>query len=135
MRMREMMGDSYDCLVLRNLFDVPQPRNGKGSRFPVVEGVRRARGVRFRTPVVLFAGHRVARAFRFKARYFDPVLFRERHLAYVIPHPSGVNTWWNNEFSVARAARELALIYHASKCEHCELEYRVRARTAGRIVR
>jgi hypothetical protein len=134
MRLRDMLGEQFDEMILLNLFDQPQPRQGKGSRFSVQAAVRRARDVVFCTPVVVFAGHRVARAFGFKARYFDPVLYRERHLAYVIPHPSGVNRWWNNEFNRWRAAKRFSEIINAANCPDCESRARVEAREAGRIV-
>lgn len=68
-----------------------------------VEGVRfcQYRGRRFRVPdLVMLAGRRVARAFRMPraSEYFviDPECKRVAGLpAVIVPHPSGINRWWN----------------------------------------
>ena len=78
---------------LRNLLQEPQPRGGKGSAFPCDAALAAARELDLRdVDVLLMAGRRVAMAFGVPAsiRYLEPVTVRGR-VAYVVPHPSGVN--------------------------------------------
>lgn len=104
-RLRELIGEAaFMRLDLANLYSRSMPRDGyKGSHFPVLLARRKAK--RFDLPpraVVLLAGQRVAKAFGVKARYFEPCLLRGR-VCYVVPHPSGVNRWYNVEINRHRA--------------------------------
>lgn len=69
---------------------------GKGSAFPQEEAKKAAEAclVLFRHRKVLLAGKRVARAFGLSLPYFKWIDFAEGRTA-VIPHPSGVNRWYN----------------------------------------
>lgn len=105
-RLRDLLGAPLeDVFRVRNLLDTwPGPGNGKGSGWDADAARERAlevfdeieRGV----PTV-FVGRRVARAFGHPYDYLDVV-----GVAYpmvVVPHPSGVNRWWNDAANEARA--------------------------------
>jgi len=72
---------------------------GKGDRFPLGPAARAARRLlgRLEGCHVLLAGRKVGLAFGMDCDYLTwtdhPAGFR----AVVIPHPSGVNHWWNDE--------------------------------------
>lgn len=74
--------------------------SGKGSLFPLVEAAEAAASLErspelARSSVVLLCGKRVAAAFGEERRgYFEPFARCGRVWA-VVPHPSGVNMWWN----------------------------------------
>lgn len=80
-----------------NLLERPPARQGKGHAFPWREAAPAAERVLARTrgPLIV-AGKRAARAFGLS----DPQYLRwtrvgGRRVA-VIPHPSGINRWWND---------------------------------------
>lgn len=88
---------------------------GRGSAFPMETARRRADAIK-RMPgrgTVLLAGRRVARAFGFEhlldgdLGYFEPFLRPDlgcRPVCYIIvPHPSGVNRWWNHPVNREKA--------------------------------
>ncbi len=144
-RLRELIGDeAFLRLDMVNLYKRPMPRDGwKGSAFPVAAARRKA--LKFDFPVsvvVLLAGKRIARAFGVRARYFEPCMLRRR-VCYVVPHPSGVNRWYNVEFNRHRAKRffcALLLALDGVQRPDGDLdaaEFRLRAtrdaRAAGRI--
>lgn len=92
-------------VVGRNLFDKPMPRSGKGSAFQLdlareraVVVLRSLQRVR-RYDAIWLVGKRVARAFRASGvEYLEPIyLYGVTKPVYVVPHPSGVNRWWNEE--------------------------------------
>lgn len=72
---------------------------GKGDRFPPPEGRRRAvqllPALR-RRPITVLAGRAVARAFGVEAWPYFLERRVEGALLVVMPHPSGVNRWWND---------------------------------------
>ena len=86
-----------ECLNL--LRSYPGSTGGKGDRFPRSRAMTAARRLlgRLEGCSVLLAGKNVAAAFRVRSDY----LAWEDHVAggrfAVIPHPSGVNHWWNDE--------------------------------------
>ena len=97
-----------------NLLDEQPQDSGKGASFDVRQAGRVTRELeKTFAPgqVVLLLGKRVARAFRIScAEYFD--WFALNHAqACVVPHPSGVNRWWNepeNELQMRRFMRNVA---------------------------
>lgn len=99
--------DLADCRLVNLLEAWPGPDGAKGDAFPIDEARAAAARVRFRTPVVLLAGHRVARAFGVRAGYLEWTTLRGRRAA-VIPHPSGINRWWNCPRNRRRARRFIA---------------------------
>lgn len=82
-------------------------KEGKGDAFPAAaarkSAARMLPGLAGR-PIVLLAGKRVAAAFGVRRLEY----FREFRLgaspAAIIPHPSGVNRWWNDAGNRRRAS-------------------------------
>ena len=146
-RLRELIGEeAFGRLDLTNLYKRPMPRDWwKGSYFPAELARRKAK--RFELPggksvVILLAGKRVAKAFGVKARYFEPCLLRRR-VCYVVPHPSGVNRWYNVETNHWRAKQFFcALLLALEGCQRPDgdldsrefaLRAKRRARESGRV--
>jgi hypothetical protein len=59
---------------------------------------------------VLLAGHRVAAAFGVREGYLREFVLQGVPAA-VVPHPSGVNRWWNDPANVARASAFLRGVF------------------------
>lgn len=88
-------------------------KNGKGDRFPM----REARKIALRKLNVisgrriLFVGIAAANAFG-----FDHALLRWRRFnggrAAILPHPSGVNRWWNDLINRQNARRFMRRVAH-----------------------
>lgn len=114
-RLRDLLGvdDLASRFDLRNLLESWPGESGKGDAFPAEYAAHRAYDVvlELHERVVLFAGKRVAKAFgKGKLGYFQPQFTQVwneeggrveslacRYVAVVIPHPSGVNRWYNSE--------------------------------------
>lgn len=104
--------DEYMTIFDRvNLLDMQPQDSGKGTDFNVKAAGRRARQLELgmsRRPLILLLGKRVASAFRFtNVNYFQQVTI-DGILTYVVPHPSGINRWWNffdNELQMIRFMR------------------------------
>lgn len=94
-----------------NLLDRWPGSAGRGARFPrraAEDGRGRVLAACQGVPVVLFAGRRVARVFGLaRAPYFRFVRLADGGRRAVVPHPSGVNRWWNDPANVRRARRFL----------------------------
>lgn len=86
---------------------------GKGAAFDLAPATRRATALkdRFRRKrTVLLLGYRAAKAFGIRSRYFEPVKV-SRATVVVVPHPSGINRWYNepkNRRRMGRFLRRLA---------------------------
>lgn len=88
----------------------------RGSAFPMKEA-RAAAGAFLevidivRPEVILLAGRRVAAAFHHNMHHEGTDYFEELELAgreaRVVPHPSGVNRWWNDPANRERARKFL----------------------------
>jgi uracil-DNA glycosylase len=122
-RLRELLGveDLATRFELRNLLESWPGESGKGDSFPAKYASHRAFDVvpEFHHRVVIFAGKRVAKAFgKSKMKYFEPDLTRvwdeeggrisglsAEYIACVVPHPSGVNRWYNDVGNRAQARR------------------------------
>lgn len=112
----------WEIIETMNLRDSAQPRRGKASSFiSTAETKQEALKKLFHKLderksiwLVLFAGWRVAEEFDWKTRNFGDrenrdkyLLVKRLHVDYgcgdcwilsaVVPHPSGVNRWWNSE--------------------------------------
>lgn len=119
-------------LELRNLLSRYPGRHRKGARFPIDDARAMARLLTWERAMddrdVVFLGWRVARAFGLERSFdgyltwtpFDRGVFIDQHGGYgfsmswyrcrvaVLPHPSGVNRWWNQPRN-ALAARAFLL--------------------------
>lgn len=84
---------------------------GEGDLFPMAIARKRARRIRkrIRRRIVVFVGRRVARAFRFEAPFLQWRAF-EGGMAAVVPHPSGVNRWWNSDENRRAASAFLSTV-------------------------
>lgn len=79
-------------------------RSGKGDAFPM--GLARSAAAKFLFAPgesVLLVGRRTAEVFGVREAFLKWQPFR-RGRAAVFPHPSGINTWWNDEYNRQRAA-------------------------------
>ncbi len=135
-RFRELVGDHFNRLKCANLFT--RPTSWDLERFR-----RQASRVVLDAEIILLAGKRLANAFGIRnVAYFEPCMLQGR-IAYVIPHPSGRNRFWNNEFNRFRAERFFTALFLALDGVECPdgdldaAEFRVlataTARRAGRV--
>jgi len=109
-RLAELMGMTHEEFLDR----VPatnvlpcypgKSRGAKGDAFPMNQAVASARTMEFGdAKLVVLVGKNVARAFGRKDHdYFEEFELRGRR-AVIIPHPSGVNRWWNEPVNVETA--------------------------------
>jgi hypothetical protein len=83
-------------------------RNGKGDQFDFEEGAKRARDFLLRGYAgrVVLLGKSVARCFGLRVNFLEPVEMAGKRFI-VLPHPSGINLWWNSKTNVSRARRAL----------------------------
>ena len=82
----------------------PGASGPKGATFPLAEARSRAVGLRRRFVggrTVVLLGKRVGSAFRVSTDYFEPIVVGRARIV-VVPHPSGVNRWYNEPSNVAR---------------------------------
>lgn len=92
---REELRGHLECLnVLRSY---PGPEGDKGDAFPRQRAQRAARRLwgSLRGRRVLLAGKRVGVAFGIREDYLVWTTHEAGFDVAVIPHPSGVNRWWN----------------------------------------
>jgi uracil-DNA glycosylase len=86
-------------------------KSGKGDKFPMSEARKAASdlALSFRGRSVILLGGGVRRAFRFPGnRLFEWETVSaggSEFLAAVVPHPSGVNRWWNEKSNRMMAGR------------------------------
>jgi uracil-DNA glycosylase len=110
-RLADLMGLSPDDLLRLttrvNLLDDFPGKAGRGDRFPIREARAGARKLLREIPReadVLLAGGNVARAFGLRGHgwlVWEQGAPGRRHA--VVPHPSGINRWWNEPANEARA--------------------------------
>ena len=82
---------------------------GKGDAFDLPEARQRAALLRRRFVggrLVVLLGRRTARAFGLDSAYLLPLRLSCATVV-VLPHPSGINRWWNEPENVRRASRFL----------------------------
>lgn len=102
---RVELWEHFECHNL--LRSYPGPAGEKGDVFPRTRARGAARRLleRLEGRVVLLAGKNVAQAFQVRSDYLvwgdHPAGFS----CVVIPHPSGVNHWWNDEANRRRFRR------------------------------
>lgn len=106
------VGDSGDVLPehfeLRNLFDkYPGKEGKKGDKFDLRAGRKRAAKILAEyegtDQLILIMGKRVAKAFGVNREEYLEWFVLDGHHAIIIPHPSGINMWWNSPQNVAAA--------------------------------
>lgn len=104
-RLASYMGISherlFDLFDVVNVFDRFLGRVGKGDAWDRLSA--RANGCVFReqfvaaeVPVVVMAGKRVADALGFPNATYFAERFDGRTAFVCVPHPSGINRWWND---------------------------------------
>lgn len=100
------LSDAFDAVNILDEWPGPQ---GKGSAFPDALAARAAMRLRglLEGRLVIVAGRRAARALGLRAGYLEPV-DAGWCAAAVLPHPSGVNRWWNDPANRRRASAFLA---------------------------
>jgi uracil-DNA glycosylase len=103
--------DFYGRIDAVNLMDKwpgPGP-SGKGATFDPVRAMHAAVAVPVEGRRVVYCGRRVARAFGFVVKEFFVQIPNDARAAesWVIPHPSGINRWWNDPKNRRKAARWL----------------------------
>jgi hypothetical protein len=108
-RLARCAGLSFDEFIDRfdrmNLLSVRQDTQEKGFVFDSRAAGIVARELRERLEpgrTVLLLGHRVADAFGIKGEYFATFAPPGEAVYYVLPHPSGVNHWWNDPANVEK---------------------------------
>lgn len=97
----EYMALTERCNVLRRW----PGKSGKGDRFPMRQAKTNARrlALRFGGRRVILLGRSVAKAFGLTVGYLKWV-----NIGFdvaVVPHPSGINRWWNGARNKAAARR------------------------------
>ncbi len=98
-------------------------KGGKGSEFPIAAARRRVPNLRKRIAAhsphfVLLLGSRVARAFDVEGFFClstTPGSFGWIVPMTAIPHPSGVNRWFNDPKNVALLKRRLSNLFKAGR--------------------
>jgi len=124
-RLAELLGveEVADRFLALNLVDRWPGRTAHGSAFPAGLARKNAVEIFGSLPVdvdLVLVGRRVARAFGVSNAYLRWTQVSQRQTAdgrttsevlhrraVVIPHPSGVNRWWNDPKNEARARRFL----------------------------
>lgn len=92
-----------------NLVDSYPGKKGKGDAFPLPTARMKAlllteRYIRKRA-LFVFVGKNVAKAFSIKGEYFESGVVAGRLRWTLMPHPSGINRWWNEPENRRKAAR------------------------------
>lgn len=84
--------------LMNVLKSYPGPKGSKGDAFPLRRARRGAQKIarQLHGRRVLLAGKQVARAFGVRTGYFQWSAHEKGFEVAVIPHPSGVNHWWND---------------------------------------
>lgn len=89
-----------------NLLDVRQDTKEKGFEFDMEKASKSARRMYWTLEngrTIILLGKRVAAAFALPSEYFQPLRWAPVDLTfYVVPHPSGVNRWWNDPANVEK---------------------------------
>jgi hypothetical protein len=95
-----------DAFERVNILDAWPGKCGKGDAFPLAETRRNAALITadIRNERVVLLGKSVARSFGIKANVLKWFRFGAGR-AIVLPHPSGVNRWYNDENNVIAARR------------------------------
>jgi uracil-DNA glycosylase len=90
-----------------NLLKVWPGKEGKGDAFPMMEAAEAAARLNVKGKQVLAAGKRVARAFGVEKPVYLTKVPVNGGTLWIVPHPSGINAWWNDEGNKRKARRFL----------------------------
>lgn len=110
--MAGLVVDDFKAVERVNLLREWPGKSGKGSRFPMDDAARNAAYHRlaldytWHVKAVVLVGWRVAEAFKVPGTVLPCQWFRDRDLGWlaVVPHPSGVNRWYNDNVNADMAA-------------------------------
>jgi uracil-DNA glycosylase len=81
--------------------------DGKGDVFDLAEGRASAKVlIRGSWTHYVLLGKRVAERFDAKGEFLQTISHGQKHFL-ILPHPSGINRWWNEPNNVAAAAEKL----------------------------
>lgn len=102
-RLKDLMGMSlfeYVRLDRRNLLDYYPGTVGKGAKFPLGSAHMAVRAMHAKGALlgtnVLLVGKRLSRAFGYNNFQLMKWHQRKAYNFAIVPHTSGVNTWWND---------------------------------------
>lgn len=120
-RMAALSGLTYEQYIdffdRVNLLHVRQDTKEKGFEFDFesaqIEARQLVRGFK-RGQIVLLLGGRVTEAFGVHHEYFNEVKLNGAR-CYIVPHPSGVNRWWNDQDNVKKATAFMRGIVERTK--------------------
>ena len=89
-----------------NLIDEYRGKSGKGDIFPLKEARKKVIEIwpDLNYDIIILAGKAVASSFRIKIDYFQWTQIENKNIT-VIPHPSGINRWWNDDFNKEKAKK------------------------------
>src|SRR5262245_32209990 len=87
------------------LVEWPGPAASKGAAGNMKQARAAAEKFDLRGRFVVFLGRRVAEAFGFREPHWFEWRLHRGGIAAIMPHPSGVNTWWNDRRNTRHAAR------------------------------
>lgn len=108
-RLAELAGipqtDLNKYFKMVNVLEYWPGRSGKGDAFPKGKVPDRLRKLVASHPATIFVGRGVADRFRFNPREFLKwyPYPRGKRAAAILPHPSGVNHWYNDRGNVKEA--------------------------------
>lgn len=113
-KIRALFGDYWSkvepFVKFYNVLPAFEGKNGKGDAFPMNKARLAAVGLRrkIKENILIFLGRDVGKAFGIGAPYFFVMPFDLKRgvglrLAIVVPHPSGINIWWNESRNVVAA--------------------------------
>ena len=70
-------------------------KSGKGDAFPITRARHQARKIRLPRETI-FIGKQAAAAFGFNVPFLTWLYIDGRRRVAILPHPSGINSWYNN---------------------------------------
>lgn len=92
-----------ELAVFENVLKFWPGKAGKGDAFPMSLAREAAAGFAFAPgETVLLVGRKTAEAFGVRGSFLEWRPFHRGHVA-IFPHPSGINTWWNDGGNRRRA--------------------------------
>lgn len=120
-----LAGCTYESLALRanfvNLLGRWPGRMAKGDRWPLNRARMAAKRLKLAGRVILL-GQQVARAFGASRAFLEPFQLNGAQ-AFILPHPSRINRWWNDARNRRRARSMLRhWLDHAEGSEGCRCE-------------